>query len=179
MRGLVPGLGSPHPLAERLPALYQEDGLARGIASAVDASLAPVFASLDCLAAYLDPMLAPHDFLDWLGGWVGVTLDHTWPLPRRRLMVASAVELYRLRGTATGLAAQVSVFTGGRVEIVESGAAGWSRVANAAIPGDALPSLTVMVTVTDPDAIAMARLDSIIAAAKPAHMPHRIEILKE
>jgi len=179
MRGLVSELVTPHPLGETLPALYQDDGLAQGLASAMDEILAPIFTSLDCLPAYLDPLLAPTDFLDWLGGWVGVTLDHTWPLERRRLMVASAVELYRLRGTAAGLAAQVEVFTGGRVEIVESGAAGWSKVANGVIPGDRQPSLTVRVTVADPDAVATTRLDAIVAAAKPAHMPHRLEILKE
>ncbi len=179
MRGLVTELATQHPLGATLPALYQEDELARRFVSALDAILAPIFTCLDCLPAYLDPLLAPDDFLDWLGGWVGVTLDHTWPLERRRLMVASAVELYRLRGTAGGLAAQVAVFTGGRVEIVESGAAGWSKVANAAIPGDEQPSLTVRVTAADPDAIPRARLDAIVAAAKPAHMPHRIEIRKE
>ena len=179
MRGLVTELATPHPLGETLPALYQDDELAQGFTWALDAILAPIFTSLDCLPAYLDPLLAPDDFLDWLGGWVGVTLDHTWPLERRRLMVASAVELYRHRGTAAGLAQQVAVFTGGRVEIVESGAAGWSKVANAAIPGDARPSLTVRVSVADPDAVAMARLDAIVAAAKPAHVPHRLEILKE
>lgn len=179
MRGHIAGLGTAHPLGATLPAVYQEDDLAQRLASAIDAVLAPVFTSLDCLPAYLDPLLAPEDFLDWLSGWVGVTLDHTWDSERRRQMVAFAVELYGRRGTAVGLADQVAVFTGGRVQIIESGAAGWSKVANGAIPGDPQPLLTVRVTVPDPNAIDAARLNRIVAMAKPAHVPHRLEILGE
>ena len=178
MRGLVKGLESPRPIGETLPALYQSDDMAQRLVSAMDDALAPVFATLDGFEAYLDPAYAPEDFLDWLAGWVGITLDHTWPLERRRIMVASAVDLYRLRGTASGLASQVAIYTGGQVEIIESGAAGWSRVPNAAIPGDATPALTVRVKVRDPKAISAARLDALVTAAKPAHIPHSVEIVE-
>jgi phage tail-like protein len=178
MRGLVPGLETPHPIGETLPALYRDDGLAQRLVSAMDTELAPIFASLDGFEAYLDPAYAPEDFLDWLGGWVGVTLDQTWPLERRRMMVASAVDLFRLRGTASGLASQIAIYTGGQVEIIESGAAGWSKAPNAAIPGDAALSLVVRVTVHNSKAISAARLDALVAAAKPAHIPHAVEIVE-
>jgi len=126
VRGVVPGLASPHPLGPTLPGLYQDDPLAQRLVGAFDEVAAPVFASLDGFDAWLDPLVAPEDVLDWLAGWVGVALDQTWPIERRRAFVASAVELFRLRGTATGLAAHVAIFTGGEVEVVESGAAGWS-----------------------------------------------------
>ena len=71
--------------------------------------------TLDNFGAYLDPALTPDDFLDWLGGWVGVALDETWPIERRRAFVAQAADLYRLRGTRAGLAAHVQIFTGGEV----------------------------------------------------------------
>jgi phage tail-like protein len=178
MRGLVADLETPHPMGETLPAVYREDDLAQRLVSVMDASLAPVFASLDGFAAYLDPAYAPEDFLDWLATWVGAALDQTWPLERRRKMVASAADLYRLRGTASGLAAQVAIYTGGKVEVVESGAAGWSKVPNAAIPGEAAPSLVVRVTVRDSKKLSASRLDELIAASKPAHIPHRVEILE-
>lgn len=178
MRGLIAELASPHPIGETLPALYRDDDLAQRLVSAMDAELAPVFATLDGFGAYLDATYAPEDFLDWLGGWVGVTLDHTWPIERRRMMVASAVDLYRLRGTASGLAAQVAIYTGGTVEIVESGAAGWSKVPDATIPGEAAPTLVVKVAVRDAKAISMARLDALVAASKPAHIPHTVEIVE-
>jgi phage tail-like protein len=178
MRGLVPELATPHPIGETLPALYRDDDLAQRLVSVMDAELAPVFASLDGFAAYLDPTYAPEDFLEWLGAWVGAALDQTWPLDRRRLMVESAVDLYRLRGTAAGLAAQVAVYTGGEVEVIESGAAGWSKVANAALPGEAAPSLLVRVTVRDSKNLSAPRLDELVAASKPAHIPHRVEIIE-
>ncbi len=178
MRGLVPGLGSPRPIGAGLPGLYQDDAFAQRFVGAFDDVVAPVFAALDELDAYLDPLLAPEDFLDWLAGWVGVALDQTWPVERRRAFVASAVELFRLRGTATGLAAHVAIFSGGEVEVVESGAAAWSSKAEAAIPGEAAPDLLVRVRVTDPATLDAARLDALVAAAKPAHVPHRVEVVK-
>jgi phage tail-like protein len=178
VRGLVPGLASPHPIGGTLPALYQGDAFAQRLVGARDEVVAPGFASLDGLDAYLDPMTSPEDMLEWLSGWVGVALDHTWPVERRRAFVASAVELFRLRGTATGLAAHVAIFSDGEVEVVESGAAGWSSKADAAVPGSAVPDLLVRVKVADPKAIDAARLDSLVAAAKPAHVPHRVEIVK-
>ena len=83
MRGMVAGLASPHPLGAALPALYQEDAFAQRLTASLDEVLSPIFASLDGLASYLDPALAPDDFLDWLAGWVGVSLDETWPIERR------------------------------------------------------------------------------------------------
>lgn len=177
-RGLVPGLATPHPLGPTLPGIFQDDAFAQRFISAFDEVMAPVFAALDDLSAYLDPALAPEDFLDWLGGWVGVGLDHTWPLERRRAFAASAVELFRMRGTASGLAAHAAIFTGGDVEIVESGAAGFSAVPNASIPGDPEPSLLVRVTVADPATVSLPHLDALVASAKPAHVPHRIEVVK-
>ena len=68
--------------------------------SAFDEVLAPLFTTLDCFDSYLDPDLAPHDFVDWLASWVGVDIDETWTLERRRRLIQDAVVLYRIRGTA-------------------------------------------------------------------------------
>ena len=178
MRGTIAGLRSPHPLGPSLPALYQDDGFAQRFLSGLDEVLAPVFSTLDNFDAYLDPWLAPEDFLSWLAGWVGVALDEGWDEDRRRAIVARAVELYRMRGTAVGLAGQVEIQTGGRVEIVENGATGWSVDPGGELPGSPEPLVVVRVTVPDPRAIDTQRLDALVAAAKPAHVLHRIEIVK-
>ena len=133
--GTLPGLASPFPLGEHLPGLYRDDAFTQRFTAAFDEVLAGAVQVLDCFPAYLDPALAPEDFLEWLGSWVGATPDETWPIERRRAFVASAVELFRIRGTAAGLAAHVAVFTGGEVEIAEPGATAWSREAGAADPG--------------------------------------------
>jgi len=55
--------------------------------SAFDEVLAPVFATLDGLPAYLDPALASEDFLDWLADWVGLVLNESWSAQRGRGLV--------------------------------------------------------------------------------------------
>jgi phage tail-like protein len=177
VRGLIPRLESPHPLGEHLPALFQEDGFAQRLADAFDEVLAPALLSLDNLDAYLDPALAPEDFLEFLAGWVGIALDETWPVERRRALVASAAELYRLRGTVQGLRAHVAIFTGGEVDIEENGAAAYSMAPGGAVPGTPELRLHVRVHLADPKSTSAARLDTLVAGAKPAHLPHTIEIV--
>ncbi len=178
MRALVPGLLSPHPLGPTLPAIYQDDDFAQRMLDGLDEVVAPVYSVLDNFDAYLDPSIAPEDFLAWLAGWVGIVLDESWDQARRRTIVARAVELYRMRGTAAGLAAQVEIQTGGVVEIMENGATAWSVDPGGAMPGSPEPLVVVRVTVPDPKAIDAVKLDTLVASAKPAHVLHRIEIAK-
>jgi len=177
-RGLVRSLISPHPLAESLPALYQEDDFTQRFVSAFDAALAPIFAALDNFPAYLDPWLTPEDFLEWLGSWFGIVLDESWSLTRRRALVSRAFEFYRMRGTATGLKEQVAVLTGGTVELHETGGVASSTTAGGALPGSPNFAVLVRVTVDDPATINLARLDALVMAAKPAHVTHKVEIVK-
>lgn len=177
MRSHLGGLPTPHPLGSYLPALYQEDDFAQRFTAALDEVVSPVFVALDNLEAYLDPRLSPEDFLEWLGGWVGVQPDETWPVDRRRGLVAAAVDLHRVRGTAAGIASLVALSTGGEIEIAEPGAAGFSTTPGAAIPAGTAAELYIRVRVPDPAAVSAARLDALVRAAKPAHLPHRIEIV--
>ena len=177
-RGLVNGLASPRPLIGTLPGLYQEDLLAYGLTCAFDDSFAPILSTIDNFDAYLDPALTPEDFLDWLAGWVGVLLDETWPIERRRALVAVAAQLYRSRGTAAGLAIQVRLFTAGEVEIVESGGAAWSSTPGASPPGSGDFSLLVRVKPPSKGSLDRDRLDRLVASAKPAHVAHSLEIVE-
>ncbi len=176
-RAAVGSLVSPLPLGRFLPALYQEDDFAQRWTSGLDDVLAPIFSSLDNFDAYLDPGLTPADFLDWLATWMGLVADETWPVERRRAFVSSASDLYRMRGTARGLAAHVQIFSGGEVEIVEHGGCAWSQTNGAALPGAAGFDMVVRVQVADPSTLDAARLDALVAAAKPAHLTHRVEVV--
>jgi phage tail-like protein len=176
MRGMVADLVSASPLIEMLPAVYQEDPFTDRFVAGFDDVLAPVLATLDCLVSYFDPLLAPADFLSWLAGWVGISLEEGWPLARRRAVVATAVEMYRMRGTVAGLRANLEVLTGGQVEIADSGAVAWSRSPSAEMPGSPAPRLAVRIRVPDPSTVPMDLVDSTVAAAKPAHVVHRAEV---
>ncbi|MGH3903012.1 MAG: phage tail protein I [Pseudonocardiaceae bacterium] len=178
MRGLIDGLDSPHPIGARLPGLYADDDFIQRFVSAFDALLAPIFATLDCLPAYLDPQLAPEDFLDWLADWVGLVVDESWTIERRREVVSHAVELHGARGTRRGLAKHVRLVTGGQVEITESGATAWSQRPQTRLPGSDRPSLHIRVRVPDPSTVDVRRLDALIAETKPAHLPHTVEVIR-
>ncbi|PPK67658.1 phage tail protein [Actinokineospora auranticolor] len=176
MRGAVAGLPSAVPMLELLPAIYQEDPFTERFMAGFDDVLAPVLSTVDCVADYLDPLLAPEDFLEWLSGWVGIELDEGWPLDRRRAVVGTAVEMYRMRGTVSGLRANLEVLTGGVVEIVDSGGVAHSLDPDAELPGDAHPRLAVRVRVQDPLSAPEDLVDAVVAAAKPAHVVHRVEV---
>lgn len=178
MRGTVDVLPTPHPMGPSMPALYQEDPFAQAFLGALDTVLAPVVGTLDNFDAYLDPYLAPDDFLAWLATWVGMTIDESWTSERRRQVVARAVELYRLRGTATGLAEQIEIHTGGMVEIIENGGTAWSIDAGGELPGSAKPLLVVRIQVDDPKSVDGSRIEALVAASKPAHVEHRVEIVR-
>lgn len=176
-RGAMPGAAVPRSIGELLPGVYQEDHFTMRWCEGLDDVLAPIFATLDCLEVYVDPVLAPSDFLDWLGDWVGIALDENWPLDRRRAAVAAAIELFQLRGTVTGLTRYVEILTGGRVSITDSGGVATSPVPGGSLPGQPVPRLAVRVTVPEGTALDESAVDRIVAGAKPAHVVHRVEVV--
>ncbi|MGH9077292.1 MAG: phage tail protein [Acidimicrobiales bacterium] len=177
MRAIVPGLEHPDPLGLTLPALYQEDDLVQRLCAGLDEVTAPVVSVLDCIEAYFDPALAPEDFLAWLAGWVAVALDETWPVERRRLLVSSAVDLYGRQGTVAGIAGAVSLYTGVEPEVVDSGGTAWSATPGGDLPGRSEPDLVVRVRLPGAGEDERRRIEAIVEATKPAHVPHRVEVL--
>jgi phage tail-like protein len=175
MRGSEAGLTSPRPLGTLLPAVFQEDPLAMRLTSAFDDVLAPVIATLDCLYCYVDPELAPADFVAWLASWVGIEVDETWSAERLRAAVARAVSLYRTRGTPAGLLDELETLTGARVEVADSGGVSTSREPREP-PDAAPPHVTVRVTAGG-EPLETTRIDELVAAAKPAYASHRVEII--
>ncbi|MEN3362420.1 MAG: hypothetical protein V7637_6402 [Mycobacteriales bacterium] len=191
MRGLIEGLGSPRPLIDTMPGLYQDDPMARAWLSALDEVLAPVFLTLDTFPVYLDPWLTPADFVPWLAGWVGLVLDPAWPMGRRRAAIARAAELYRSRGTKAGVAAAVELATGVSPEVTESGQATWSPQPTAGQPTGggpggqpgadpaAPPYLLVRLRVPPGSAPDLNAARRAVELSAPAHVPATVEIVPE
>jgi len=178
MRGTIDELESAAPFGPMLPAIYQEDEFSMRFIAGFDDVLAPVLLTLDCLIDYFDPALTPTDFLEWLAGWVGIEIDESWATERRRAAVATAVEMYRMRGTISGLRANLEVLSGGQVEITDSGGVAWSTSPMGQLPGQDSPRLAVRVTVPGADERTSKAIDSIVATAKPAHVVHRVEVVE-
>lgn len=185
MRAAVPGLRSPQPLGERLPAVYAADDLAQRLTAAYDDVLSAVFATLDCLWAYFDPALAPPDFLEWLATWVYADLvrpeagrePSDGQLARRRTVVAGAVPGHRARGTAAAMVTQFERGLGLRVEVIDSGATTWSRSPGAALPGSAEPTVTVRVAAADAESVPRSVLLAMVEANRPANVRCVIEVV--
>lgn len=179
MRGMIKGLPSAVPLAPQLPAVLQEDPFLQRFLMAFDDALAPVFTTLDGLPAYFDPRLTPEDFLDWLAEWVGVRLDETWPAAQRRDVVANAATIHRRRGTVAGVADAVRLAVGGvlDVQVEDSGGATWSSAPGGRFPGSADALLHIRVYAAAVEDVNVKRLEGIINAVKPAHVPHTLEVV--
>lgn len=176
MRAEVPGLPSPYPIGETLPAMYQEDEFVQRFVAGLDEVLAPVLLTLDCLDAYLDPALAPEDFLDWLAGWLAVPVDYELPVSLRRELVRRATYLHRWRGTVKGLVEEVHLLTGGEVEVTDTGGVTVSTTGGGTPPEPVPPAVRITVRVADPAAVDQRRLREVVATAVPAHVRATVEV---
>jgi phage tail-like protein len=99
-------------LRRYLPAVFGEDPTGADFTdrflSLFDTTLRTIESQVDNQAALLDPMATPaepgnKDFLNWLAGWMGLTLDRHWPLEKRRLLLKRAAAHFSKRGTRAGL----------------------------------------------------------------------------
>lgn len=179
MRGLVPGLASPAQLLQRLPGVYQDASDVEffpRFLRAFDDSIAPTISTLDNLAAYVDPRLAPEDFVDWLAGWVDVAPDGAWTLDQRRAIVSQAVAIHRRAGTLDGIrdAVQLSAGPDATVSVDDNGAVAWSSTPGGTIPGSSPPHVRVTVTGGD-DPDLRRRIERVLNSVVPAHVPWTLE----
>lgn len=176
MRGYVEGLESPHPIGAMLPGIYQGDDFAQRFTAGLDDVIAPILCTLDNLAAYFDPSTAPDDFVEFLSLWVGIEFEASWSMSRRREVIAHAVDLHRRRGTVRGIREAVALVTNAAVEVGENGGSRWSRAPGADLPGEPTPHLVVRIAAQSLSDLEMRRVDALVAAVKPAHVPHTIEL---
>jgi phage tail-like protein len=160
------------PVLQRLPGVLQDDEFLQRFVTAFDDAYAPILATLDSLSCYFDPHLAPADFLELLATWVGVELDDSWDLERRRAVIAGAALLHRRRGTSRGIQEALSVGLGADVDIQDTGGCTWSRTPGGTVPGNALRRVAVRVRAAEPDAIDPRRVEALLEATKPAHVWH-------
>jgi phage tail-like protein len=177
MRAGLPNLPSPYPLINYLPEVYADDQWMVRWTAALDEVLATMVNTIDCLGAYIDPLLAPEDFMGWLAGWVAVVLDESWSVQAQRAVIAEAVDLYRMRGTMTGLRRHLEAVVDGRVEITESGGVSPSQRPRPQPPKDVEHWVHVRVWPNDPRTTSAEAVLAVIRAAKPVHVVHSLEVM--
>ncbi|WP_330306023.1 MULTISPECIES: phage tail protein [unclassified Streptomyces] len=176
-RAAVPGLPSQYPIGGQLPALYADDDFAQRFTAGLDTVLAPVFATLDNLPSYLDPRVAPSDFLAWLASWVGAADDPRWPVELRREAVVRAVELHRWRGTRRGLVEGLRLALGVHAEVSGDGGAAWSSTAGTDLPPEPPAETLVRVWPGREARVDERRVHEVVRAMCPVHTVCRVEIL--
>ncbi|MCZ0997138.1 phage tail protein [Streptomyces mirabilis] len=174
MRGSIDGLESSAPIGGMLPAVFADDDLALRFVAGLDEVVAPILLALDCLHTYFDPALAPADFARWLGTWVGAEVDGTEPDARLRAAVAAAY-LHRVRGTRRGLSEAVRLAFGVEPEITEAAPPPGTRVRSARSRRPP-PRLHVTLRLPEPTPADEYRLENLVAAARPAHMPYTVQV---
>lgn len=76
---------------------------------------------LDNLCDYFDPNETPLDFLNWLAGWVALTLKEgkTWSEDKKRQLISRIVPLYQKRGTREGLEEYLKIYVGESVSVFD------------------------------------------------------------
>ncbi len=176
-RKALDGIDARYSLHEGLPATYREDDFTDRFVRSFDDVVAPLHASVDDLDAYFDPQIAPMDFLAWLGGWLGIEVNHRWPAKRRRDFVAKAVEAYRLRGTLDGIAMAVELYTGLHPSVSDNGGVSASPEPLGEIPGSAGKLVTVTLRRSDNVQIDAELVDRIVGETKPVGVGHRVQII--
>lgn len=128
---------------------------------------------------------APSEFLEWLAGWVALTLRADLDELRQRDFIARAASLYRLRGTKQGLEEFVRVYTRLAPTINELNTpfqiGVHSRIGmDTLLDGGAPHFFRVLIRLPtpDPDQIRQHRevVAAIIDMEKPAHTHYVLEV---
>ncbi|MBS0559277.1 MAG: hypothetical protein JSR21_04405 [Proteobacteria bacterium] len=81
--------------------------------------LAAVGENIDAVPQLLAPGFASASTLGWLAQWLGLELPVIATDAEKRDLIARAAQLYRTRGTPSGIADFVEIYTGVRPSIVE------------------------------------------------------------
>lgn len=98
-----------------LPAVYQEERASREFLerflSIFESALYDSEKTISHIPRYFDPMATPKDFVPWLASWLSLDLYELLG-DKNREFILRAVEFYKQKGTAPGIATLVSLLTG-------------------------------------------------------------------
>jgi len=194
-----------HGYREDLPAVWSREPGPRafldGFLSLFERVLTRIEDARDDFYRLLRPAAAPPDVLAWLAALLDLTFDPSWPLPRRRALVAEASDLYRHRGTPGGIVRYVELYAGIRPVVTETfrlrpdrattagrGVLGASFGVGLGAPGPVPDEelfrayahrFTVHLPLPDPcdEERMLAVVDRIVTVNKPAHTFHTLELV--
>ncbi len=139
------------------------------------------------IAKLFDPNETPEEFLQWLAGWVALSLRADWTPDQQRQFLARVVPLYRRRGTKKNLAELLRIYTGLEPVITEAEGTVFQIGVHSTIgldtqlSGSAPHYFRVTVTMAKPDPATLQRQHQIVTALidleKPAHTAYDLNII--
>jgi phage tail-like protein len=126
---LAPGPGAPAPPARRpdwlvgqLPVGMLDDNFFYRFVSIFQEQAGTYLDGIDNLSNILDPAIAPPPMVRFMAGWLALPpINPALEDVYQRRLVLQAAKLQWWRGTKKGLSGLLELFTGGPVEIIDSG----------------------------------------------------------
>ncbi|MGN6378317.1 MAG: phage tail protein [Gaiellales bacterium] len=136
--------------------------------------LDPVVAVLDCLPSHLVPEMAPSAMVGLIARWLGLEVDESWPVERRRQLVRNAPELARRRGTRAGMELALRlIYPELPLRVVDNGAVVWAG--DPAGRGKAKREFIVYCDAPLPTA-EQAKVAHTIDRLKPVGVPYKLRV---
>ena len=170
------------------------DPAAAGIEEELDGIVDPISGAVlrRGVERYFDPgpdrpdvERAPKEFLDWLAGWVALSLRADLDELRQREFIARAVALYRLRGTRRGLEEYIRIYTRVGATVDEQTSA-FQLGVHSTVGVDTMLSggpphffrVLIRLPTADPAEIARQRqvVGTLIDAERPAHTYFALDV---
>jgi phage tail-like protein len=159
-------------LARQLPRPLAEDPFLQRFTLIFETIVDSVRGRVSGFEYYLDPSLAPPEFVRWTAGWLGLAVDPSLPERRQRNLLRAAGPLFAWRGTARGLQGLLEAFTDQDVEILDRGGI---------YPEGTSPAATehVVVRLAGSGGLSEDHLRELIELELPAHATFELRITGE
>lgn len=160
-------------LLSLLPAIYREDAFVGQYLWAFERVLLDLERQVDELATLFDPETTRAEFLPWLASWMAFMLRADLDEKQQREFLATAISLYRRRGTKGSLQDLIFNFTRGTPTVLEG----------TADPAGDVPHhfhIKVVFAREKDSAEQLRRLAitrSVIEMEKPAHVAYELEFV--
>ncbi|WP_458210347.1 phage tail protein [Haladaptatus sp. NG-SE-30] len=100
-----------------LPSIFVEDKASaeflQRFLMIFESSFAEIDDEIAALTRYFDPRSVPGDSVSWLGSWLAVAEDDSWPEKAKRELIKEAPYLFKRRGTRRGLLKLLDIYLRG------------------------------------------------------------------
>lgn len=169
---MVPGLRNPFPMIAYTSSLLQADRIAQMLCASLDDVLAPIISVLDCYDSYLEPFVAPIDFVEYMSSWILVHPELGWDEEAVRKSLANAMTFYSFRGTAKGFVDYLSTVFDVDVEVTDSGSVTTSQEFTdpSTWPVPPPPTVDIVVRGRDGVPVDLSLIRMVLGSGTPAHV---------